>query len=406
MRNMLLLRANPSDDQRWSWLHLDTTGVAQGVIHSGPLVDATTEADGMRVLVLMPGTDCLLTSVRIPGRNRKKLLQAVPYALEERLSDDVEKLHFAIGAELDDGGRQVVVIDKHRMETLMAELGEAGLDVQCVVPEQLAVPLFEGGDSVLVDHDMAVVRSGENSGHAVDKDNLGMVLSAREQDDSDLQPVLQLYLEQDASVPELGDYPGEIRIEHYARDPLVILSKGLDMKAINLLQGEFGPVGEWAGIWHPLRATAALLLAGVLISNVVMGVDYYHLDKESDQLKTQIEGIFKKTFPETRRLVNPRAQMQQKLDQLQNTRGTGNHFLNLIGQAGVVIKDTKGVEITGANFRGGRLDLDLKVTDLQLLDQLKQDLIKTGVLSVEIQSATTESDQHVQSRLRIMGVDT
>jgi len=406
MRNMLLLRANPSGDQRWSWLHLDNTGVAQGVIHSGPLADAAAEADGLRVLVLMPATDCLLTSVRIPGRNRKKLLQAAPYALEEQLSDDVEKLHFVVGAELDDGSRQVAVTDKHLMETFMAELGEAGLDVQSVVPEQLAVPLSGSGDSVLIDHDLAVVRTGKYSGHAVDSDNLGVVLSARQQPDSDQQPVLQLYVEQDASVPELGNYPGEIRIEHYARDPLVILSKGLDMKAINLLQGEFGQGGEWSRIWHPLRATAALLLAGVLISNAVMAVDYYRLNKESDLLKTQIEETFKKAFPETRRLVNPRAQMQQKLDQLQNTRGTGNRFLNLIGQAGEVIKDTKGVEITGANFRGGRLDLDLKVTSLQLLDQLKQALTKTGALSVEIQSATTESDQRVKSRLRIMGVGT
>jgi len=250
------------------------------------------------------------------------------------------------------------------------------------------------------------VRDGEFSGYAVDSDNLGIVLSARQQDDSEQPSDLQLYLEQDASVPELGDYPGEIRIEHYAHDPLVILSEGLDMKAINLLQGEFGPVGEWSRIWHPFRATAALLLAGVLIGNAVMAVDYYQLNEESDQLKTQIEETFKKAFPETRRLVNPRAQMQQKLDQLQNTRATGNRFLDLIGQAGQVIKDTKGVEITGASYRGGRLDLDLKVTSLQLLDQLKQDLTKTGALAVEIQSATTESDQHVKSRLRIMGVGT
>ena len=130
MRNMLLLRVNNSDSQRWSWLHLDSTGVARGVTHSGMLADAAAEAEGLRVLVLMPGTDCLLTSVRIPGRNRKKILQAVPYALEEQLSDDVEKLHFAVGAELGDGSRQVAVTDKQRMQTLMAELEEAGLDVQ------------------------------------------------------------------------------------------------------------------------------------------------------------------------------------------------------------------------------------------------------------------------------------
>ena len=405
MRNMLLLRANPSDDQSWSWLHLDSTGVARGVIHTGSLADVAAEASGLRVLVLMPATDCLLTSVRVPGRNRKKLLQAAPYALEEQLSDDVEKLHFAIGVELDDGSWQVAVTNKQRMQTLMAALGEAGLDVQQVIPEQLAVPLSEDGDSVLLDHDMAVVRNGMYSGYAVDSDNLGIVLAAGKQDDADIQAVLQLYVEQDAS-PDLSNYPGEIHIEHYARNPLATLSQGLDSKAINLLQGEFGQTGEWSRIWQPWRATAALLLAGVLISNAVMAVDYYRLGKESEQLKIQIEDTFRKAFPETRRLVNPRAQMQQKLDQFQKKQGTGNRFLDLIGQVGVVIKDTKGVEVTGANYRGGRLDLDLMVTSLQLLDQLKQTLTKDNKLSVEIQSATTESDQRVKSRLRIVGVGT
>ena len=406
MRNMLLLRANPFEDERWSWLHLDATGISRGVIHSGSLANAAAEASGLRVLVLMSGTDCLLTSVRVPGRNRKKLLQAVPYALEEQLSDDVEKLHFAIGQELDSGNWQVAVTNKHRMETLMAALGEAGLDVQQVIPEQLAVPLSEGGDSVLIDHDMAVVRNGEYSGYAIDSDNLGIVLTAGNQDDLETLAVLQLYVEQDAAIPDLGGYPGETRIEHYARDPLSVFSQGLDMKAINLLQGEFSHTGGWRRIWYPWRATAALLLAGVLISNAVMAVDYYRLNRESDQLRMQIEETFKKALPETRRLVNPRAQMQQKLDQLQHRQGTGNRFLDLIGQSGVIIKDIKGVEITGANFRGGRLDLDLKVSSLQLLDQLKQALTKNGALSVEIQSATTESDQRVKSRLRIVGVGT
>ena len=56
--------------------------------------------------------------------------------------------------------------------------------------------------------------------------------------------------------------------------------------------------------------------------------------------------------------------------------------------------------------RGGRLDLDLMVSSLQLLDQLKQALTKGNKLSVEIQSATTEPDQRVKSRLRIVGVGT
>jgi len=70
------------------------------------------------------------------------------------------------------------------------------------------------------------------------------------------------------------------------------------------------------------------------------------------------------------------------------------------------LKGMQGVQVSGATFRAGRLDVDLTVSNLQLLDELKQALMKSGRLSVEIQSATTGQDQRVQSRLRIQGVGT
>ena len=137
-----------------------------------------------------------------------------------------------------------------------------------------------------------------------------------------------------------------------------------------------------------------------------MGIDYFRLKSESEQLRTQIEQTFKTAMPETRRIVNPRIQMQQQLDKLQRKSGTAGGFLSLLSQSGEVLKGMQGVQVDGASFRAGRLDVDLKVSNLQLLDQLKQELMKSGRLTVEIQSATTGADQRVQSRLRIAGVGT
>jgi general secretion pathway protein L len=144
-----------------------------------------------------------------------------------------------------------------------------------------------------------------------------------------------------------------------------------------------------------------LLVAGVLVSSIVTGINYYRLSRESDQLSAQIEETFRKALPGTKRIVNPRVQMQQQLDSLQRRTGAGGGFLSLLGQSGSVLKGMQGVEISGATFRAGRLDMDLVVANLQLLDQLKQALMQSGRLEVEIQSATTGKDQRVQSRLRI-----
>jgi general secretion pathway protein L len=402
MRNTLLLRKDSAGGDSWRWLRLGNDGESQGDIHAGSLADAAGEAGGQRVVVLAPGKDCLLTQVDIPGRSsRAKLLRAVPYALEEQLSDEVEHLHFAIGTSMDGGQWPVVVISKAYMDSLMADVTAAGLDVQQVIPEILAIPYAGNETSVLVENDIALVRTGSVAGYAVDSDNLGMLLALQEVDEDEQLPALHLYVRQDNLQPDTAGFVGETRVEPYPSDPLSVFADGLDASAINLLQGAYSRAGDWARALRPWRATAALLLAGVLVSNIVIGINYYRLSQQSDQLKVQIEEIFRKALPATKRIVNPRVQIQQQLDSLQRSAGAGGGFLSLLSQAGFVLKGTQGVEIGGASFRAGRLDMDLTVANLQLLDQLKQALMQSGRLEVEIQSATTGKDQRVQSRLRI-----
>jgi len=402
MRNTLLLRKDSSGEDGWRWLRLDASGEPQGSIHAGSLSDAAGEAPGLRVVVLAPGKDCLLTQVDIPGRSsRQKLLRAVPFALEEQLSDEVENLHFAVGTTMVGDAWPVAVISKDYMETLQAGFTQAGLDVQQVIPEMLAVPYAGNEISVLVENDVALVRTGSVAGYAVDSDNLGMLLALQQVGEDEQLPALHLYVRQDNLQPDTAEFMGETRVNPYSGDPLTVFAAGVDAQAINLLQGDYGRAGDWARVLRPWRVTAALLLAGVLVSNVAMGIDYYRLSQERDQLNAQIEETFKKALPGSKRMVNPRVQMQQQLDSLQRRAGAGGGFLSLLGQSGVVLKGMQGVEINGASFRAGRLDIDLTVANLQLLDQLKQALIQPGKLAVEIQTATTGKDQRVQSRLRI-----
>jgi general secretion pathway protein L len=340
----------------------------------------------------------------MPAGSRQKLLRAVPYALEEQLSEDVEDLHFALGSTQVDDAWPVAVINKQFMDELTEGFSEAGLDVQQVTPEVLALPY--GGDetSVLVENDVALVRTDSTTGFAVDSDNLGILLAARMTDDESALSPLRLFVREDSLRADMTELVGETRVEPFAGDPLNVFAQGLDARSINLLQGDYSRSGDWAALLRPWRATAALLVAGILISNVVMGIDYFRLSRESEQLHAQIEQTFKEALPGTRRIVNPRIQMQQQLDKLQRQQGAGGGFLSLLGQSGSVLRGMEGVEVSAATFRAGRLDVELTVSNLQLLDQLKQALMKAGRLSVEIQSATTGKDQRVQSRLRIEGV--
>ena len=115
-----------------------------------------------------------------------------------------------------------------------------------------------------------------------------------------------------------------------------------------------------------------------------------------------MQAVFLEAFPGTKRVVDPRVQMQQQLEQLQRRAGGGARFLSLLARSANILRAAQDIEISGASYRAGKLDVDLTAANLQVLDQLKQSLAASG-LSVEIQSAAADAGQRVKGRLRIQG---
>jgi general secretion pathway protein L len=340
-------------------------------------------------LLLRIGQDPL-TTASIPGSNRQKLLRAVPYALEEQLTVDVEDLHFALGPALGNDRHAVLVIAIERLESILDACREADLEVSRVIPEQLAIPCPASGTCVVIHEDVALVRTGRYTGYAADTDNLGLLLSRQPvPEEESAGGELRIYKATGSELPDLGAAAETAVVEEYHGSVLGLLAAGAGSP-------------EWGKLWRPWRATAALLLAGFVVSHVVMGVDYFRLSKEREALDTRINEIYRQTFPAAKRVVNPRVQMQQQLEVLLRRQGGGDGFMTLLARAGDVLRTNTSIEISGASFRAGRLDVDLTANNLQVLDELKQALGGKG-LEVEIQSATTDASQHVKSRLRIQG---
>ena len=266
--------------------------------------------------VRVPGGDCLLTTASIPGSNRQKLLRALPYALEDQLTVDVEDLHFALGPSLGDDRYAVAVIAIERMEAILEACRQAEMDVGRILPEQLAIPCPDTGTCVVIDNEVALVRTGRHAGYAIDTGNLGLLLSRQQPEAEESAPELRIFKASGTDLPDLGAAAGTAVVEEYHGSPMGLLAAGAGSPTIDLLQGPYSRSQEWGKLWRPWRATAALLLAGFVVSHAVMGVEYYRLSKEREALGKRIEETYRQAFPAAKRVVNPRAQMQQQLDQL------------------------------------------------------------------------------------------
>lgn len=399
MADTLLIRLAVAGAGFRDWVLVDEAGAARTPVREG-VPETGVVAGASRTVVIVPGSEVLLSEARVPGRNRQRVLRAIPYALEEQLASDVESLHFAIGPVQEEDSYPVAVVDRARMDSWSALLAEQHIVANQWLPEMLALPLTEAGWSLMVEGDSVLVRSGPWAGFASDLENFPALVSlfmSREETPTQARLFGAGRVDVDGM---------EVEVVDPELQALEILGRGyIQGPVLDLLQGDYSRSEEWGRILRPWKATAALLLAGLLLTGVSAGVNYYRLSKQQEQLAAEIEAVYRETFPKARRIVNPRAQMEQKLKELQRQAGGGGHtaFLALLADVGRVIRSNKGVQIQGVTYRDGRLDLQLQADNVQLLDQLKQALVRDGRLRAEIQSATTQKDGKVNSRVRIEG---
>lgn len=401
MADTLLVRLAAGNRGFRDWVLVDEQGVARSPVQGG-VPDAGVIAGTPKAVVLVPGVEVFIGAARVPGRNRQRVLRALPYALEEKLASDVESMHFAHGPLADDDLYPVVAVERQRMDAWGALLREQGINATQWSPDVLALPKTEGGWSLLVDADDVLVRSGAYAGFVADVESfytLFSLFASREQ----VPQRAQVF---GSTVLDLQDVETEFLDQR--QQALEVLAGGWAQgPVINLLQGAYSRSQEWGRMLRPWKVSAALLLAGLLVSGIATGVDYYRLSQQQEQLRASIESVYRKAFPQVRRVVDPHAQMEQQLNQLQRRAGGGNtDFLFMLAETASVLRATQGIDIQGASYRDGRLDLELRADSLQILDKLKQSLAASGRMQAEIQSATTEAGKTVKSRIRVQGVGT
>ncbi|QLH42222.1 MAG: hypothetical protein HWD59_05505 [Coxiellaceae bacterium] len=83
MKNKLFIYLDTPEQV--AWLLCDATGNIVHTLTQSTLADLTTIAATAEVIVVVPATDVLLTTVELPQLNKKQLINAIPYALEEHL---------------------------------------------------------------------------------------------------------------------------------------------------------------------------------------------------------------------------------------------------------------------------------------------------------------------------------
>ena len=400
MAETLVIHCHDLAGTRASWL---VKGGLQILTGTGSLEEAAQLARGRRVLALIPAEEALVTQVSIPTKNRQRLLQAIPYALETELTQDVEELHFAVGNTTGED-TPVVVISRIRLEKWLSALESQGIEPLGLYLDLLCLPRDQDCWSLLVAQEQAQILTGSNQGFCADRENAsGLLDIALHQAGENAPRRVKLYRFEEESL----ELPQEMEcesIELESQESLIeLLANQLNEKSqINLLQGEYKKVDKFALQWKRWLPAAVLAVVALLLSLTLNLLDYYSYKRQSMELRGEIEHVFRQAFPNVKRVVEPKFQMEQELKAMRGgQRGGSAQFGSLFIPAAAIIKGSPDTRLENISFRDGQLDLQLTIKELQALERLKKAIEEKG-LSVEIRTANATGNQ-VSSHLRITG---
>jgi len=372
---------------------------------SGDWKRVRSVARGRKVVVLLASGEVVLTSAVIPSKNRKQLLQAMPYALEDTLAEDIENLHFAVHQDNDttDNKSQVAIINRIILGETLDLLKSKGITANYILPELLAQKIEadawsiayesvgnENGDSEI----SASVRLGQFEGFVCDQTMLDMFISEPLEDQT---PKTIFSNTKPENLPEALQELSNTYIESNTLD----YNSTTSALSLNLLTNFVRRNQQTSSInWKAWRPVA--LLGGVLAS-IWMGIFFWQnnlLQNQSNQLKTQIEQVYKDTFPKGR-IVDASAQMNSALSKLKANAGqTIESPLPLIADIGPLLKEYKDMVLSELRYQENQLLMTIESPNLTRLERFKKDAAEKNNLKIEITDSTTTANK-VKATIKI-----
>lgn len=416
MAEFLVIRLGRASDHQAEWIAVDNNGTRRGVPARGTLEQAALDVGTRSVIVLVPATETITTTVYVPIRSGARLRAALPFALEESMADDVDNLHFASGVRRENGQLPVAVVAREKMNEWIDALSQAGIRAAQLIAENYGLARIPGSLSILVDGDCIFFNDGADIEFVMQgvrpSDTLvaAGALTDRNDDDSesgDPAGHLVVYCETADEQRWSHDWIA-LRHELHSVD-INLLADGVLPKlavtvasgnGVNLLQGRYGAKTDFRSQFRPWRNAAVLLLGLMILGFTAKGIDYYRLAQEETALQARFTEEYRQIRPaDTREVMDPINAVRSIKQGLGAASGP-QVFLPSLRQLSDAMAENSAARIETISYRAGVIDVRISSPDVATLDNIQKSVSASGRFQASIQSTDQVADE-ISSRLQI-----
>lgn len=362
--------------------------------------DLSTGVQTESVIVLVPGMHVTVRNIPLPIKHHGQLAAAVPYALEEHLAVPIEACHFAWQKHKTSELYTVAVVTQDVIQTWVASLKQAGITAAIMIPDYFALPYEKDTWFIAFHNEMCLIRLGEASGCIIEKKHLETLVrlflletppkiircwGTNETEIAKLEGMFQIAIQ---------NQPGNTSLLEFLTSSLS------ETVPINLLQGTYQFREPWKKQLFRFKPALLLFSAAIILELFLQIFHFVYYKIENSKLDIAITELYQQTFPEDKRIINPKVQMQNHLKRLRE-QDASHDFFGILGQVAPAMTSESGVQLLGLRYNSGQneMDLDLETSDYQLFEKIRQYM--STHFSVEVRSTNVTEGNLVRGGLRL-----
>ena len=353
---------------QWVMVNDDNRSVmANGQVNS--LDELNFEQPIKHIKLVADSTNVASHRVDVPGTSRKNVVSAIPFVLEEELTDDIDDLHFALQQWAADEGADVLVVKDQLIEDSMAHFANAGFNVDDILPEYLLLPQHPSADITLakIPSGDYLIRTGNGTGTVIDEDMLALWW--------EMESNNQIIAINDESMVKEFISEGWENVQYWDIGDSMenwIPHGSLEKTASPcLLQGKYDD-SEERQTRFDYKMAINFMLAGVGIYVCSILANYFYLGYKSNSLKSEAVGIYETAFPELldQTIDDPIYEFRKAISALKSGNYQSDNFLSIFQVVANQLQSMPDTTLTNLIFEEDVLKAEVIVTDFAALDAL------------------------------------
>lgn len=323
-------------------------------------------------IIVLPAEHFSFQRVEMPWLADKKARAVIPYALEDKVAENIDELHFAFDRHYyHDNHYLVAVCKKNYLNETINTLIEKGIAYGSITVDWFAV---NPGEIVIIDTTLLINRPD--------------FCGALTQELTPFYPPLQMTEQQVIAFQSNSSALVNQHTNVLKEPALLWLSRRLLVnKSFDICQGEFQSTRDSGQLKHWYWAAggmAALWICSVILLNTLQ---LHRLNNQLAQTDGEIKTIYRQFFPGAQQVISPKFRIEQLLKSQGSTND--NALWTLLNQLTIAAK-ANDAQVEQIRYQNQLLLVNLVCKDFTALETLETDLQKSNIKVRQTEASTRE----------------